>query len=102
MNQPHSDFRPSSSALPLRAPTEEGEGAGSGESLSVHNCCCGYIRFLLFVSLSWSSYDGLKAVTHHAEAKKHKECESAAAMSHRMKSFFTPKGSTQSEKVGIA
>ncbi|GFX40893.1 sucrase-isomaltase, intestinal [Trichonephila clavipes] len=39
------------------------------------------------------SYDGLKAVTHHVEAKKHKECESAAAMSHRMKSFFTPKGS---------
>ncbi|GFS86906.1 uncharacterized protein TNCV_216241 [Trichonephila clavipes] len=32
-----------------------------------------------------------KAVTHHAEAKKHKEWESAAAMSHRMKSFFTPK-----------
>ncbi|GFW24697.1 uncharacterized protein TNCV_2405601 [Trichonephila clavipes] len=48
------------------------------------------------------AYDGLKAVTHHAEAKKHKECESAAAMSHRMKSFFTPKGSAQSEKVGIA
>ncbi|GFT14475.1 uncharacterized protein TNCV_4004411 [Trichonephila clavipes] len=46
--------------------------------------------------------DGLKAVTHHAEAKEHKECESAAAMSHRMKSFFTPKGSAQSEKVGIA
>ncbi|GFT00332.1 dimer_Tnp_hAT domain-containing protein [Trichonephila clavipes] len=41
------------------------------------------------------AYDGLKAVTHHAEAKKHKECESAAAMSHRMKSFFTPKGSAQ-------
>ncbi|GFU74050.1 hypothetical protein TNCV_1641751 [Trichonephila clavipes] len=95
------DSRPSSSALPLQAPT--GEGAGSGESLSVHNCsCCGYIRFLLFVSLSWSSYDGLKAVTHHAEAKKHKECESAAAMSPRMKSFFTPKGSAQSEKVDIA
>ncbi|GFT64730.1 dimer_Tnp_hAT domain-containing protein [Trichonephila clavipes] len=49
-----------------------------------------------------TAYDGLKAVTHHAEAKKHKECESAAAMSHRMKSFFTPKGSSQSEKVGIA
>ncbi|GFW76342.1 uncharacterized protein TNCV_1581211 [Trichonephila clavipes] len=98
-----SDSRPSSFALPLQAPTREGEGAGSGESLSVHNChCCGYIRFLLFVSLSWSSYDGLKAVTHHAEAKKHKEWESAAAMSHRMKSFFTPKGSAQSEKVGIA
>ncbi|GFS77277.1 uncharacterized protein TNCV_3758621 [Trichonephila clavipes] len=48
------------------------------------------------------AYDGLKAVTHHAEAKKRKECESAAAMSHRMKSFFTPKGSAQSEKVGIA
>ncbi|GFU73487.1 uncharacterized protein TNCV_2101131 [Trichonephila clavipes] len=48
------------------------------------------------------AYDGLKAVTHHAEAKKHKECESAAAMSHRMKSFFTPKSSAQSEKVGIA
>ncbi|GFW25752.1 uncharacterized protein TNCV_1310131 [Trichonephila clavipes] len=48
------------------------------------------------------AYDGLKAVTHHAEAKKHKEWESAAAMSHRMKSFFTPKGSAQSEKVGIA
>ncbi|GFU72203.1 hypothetical protein TNCV_509661 [Trichonephila clavipes] len=48
------------------------------------------------------AYDGLKAVTHHAEAKEHKECESAAAMSHRMKSFFTPKGSAQSEKVGIA
>ncbi|GFW67859.1 uncharacterized protein TNCV_3871891 [Trichonephila clavipes] len=89
-----SDSRPSSSALPLQAPT--GEGAGSGESLSVHNCsCCGYIRFLLFVSLSWSFYDGLKAVTHHAEAKKHKECESAAAMSPRMKSFFTPKSSAQ-------
>ncbi|GFT82428.1 hypothetical protein TNCV_4927811 [Trichonephila clavipes] len=84
-------------------PSSDGEGAGSGESLSVHNCsCCGYIRFLLFVSLSWSSYDGLKAVTHHAEAKKHKECESAAAMSPRMKSFFTPKGSAQSEKVDIA
>ncbi|GFW20396.1 uncharacterized protein TNCV_2729351 [Trichonephila clavipes] len=156
-----SDSRPSSFALPLQAPT--GEGAGSGESLSVHNCyCCGYIRFLLFVSLSWScmcvpkwktrkhltarklqlrkqeefviimlignhvffwlnkcdedntkgycklcknsftvAYDGLKAVTHHAEAKKHKEWESAAAMSHQMKSFFTPKGSAQSEKVGI-
>ncbi|GFW56668.1 hypothetical protein TNCV_3887051 [Trichonephila clavipes] len=54
----------------------------------------------------WISHYGLrltlKAVTHHAEAKKHKECESAAAMSHRMKSFFTPKGSDQSEKVGIA
>ncbi|GFV50807.1 uncharacterized protein TNCV_4237621 [Trichonephila clavipes] len=48
------------------------------------------------------AYDGLKAVTHHAEAKKRKECESAAAMSHRMKSFFTPKGSAESEKVGIA
>ncbi|GFU63782.1 hypothetical protein TNCV_3321791 [Trichonephila clavipes] len=48
------------------------------------------------------TYDGLKAVTHHAEAKKHKECESAAAMSPRMKSFFTPKGSAQSEKVDIA
>ncbi|GFX76944.1 retrovirus-related Pol polyprotein from transposon 17.6 [Trichonephila clavipes] len=48
------------------------------------------------------AYDGLKAVTHNAEAKKHKECESAAAMSHRMKSFFTPKRSAQSEKVGIA
>ncbi|GFU98718.1 disintegrin and metalloproteinase domain-containing protein 29 [Trichonephila clavipes] len=48
------------------------------------------------------AYDGLKAVTHHAKAKKHKECESAAAMSHRMKSFFTPKGSAQREKVGIA
>ncbi|GFT18104.1 uncharacterized protein TNCV_182861 [Trichonephila clavipes] len=45
------------------------------------------------------AYDGLKAITPHAEAKKHKECESAAAMSHRMKSFFTPKGSAQSEKV---
>ncbi|GFV33425.1 hypothetical protein TNCV_758491 [Trichonephila clavipes] len=81
-----SDSRPSSSTLPLQAPT--GKEAGSGESLSVHNCsCCGYIRFLLFVSLSWSSYDGLKAVTHYAEAKKHKECESAAAMSPRMKSL---------------
>ncbi|GFW42399.1 hypothetical protein TNCV_239961 [Trichonephila clavipes] len=68
-----SDSRPSSSALPLQSPT--GEGA---------------------------AYDGLKAVTHHSEAKKHKECESAAAMSPRMKSFFTPKGSTQSEKVDIA
>ncbi|GFW92679.1 uncharacterized protein TNCV_519951 [Trichonephila clavipes] len=48
------------------------------------------------------AYDGLKAVTHHAEAKKHKEWESAAAMFHRMKSFFTPKGSAQSEKVGIS
>ncbi|GFT33861.1 uncharacterized protein TNCV_4383541 [Trichonephila clavipes] len=48
------------------------------------------------------AYGGLKAVIHLAEAKKHKECESAAAMSHRMKSFFTPKGSAQSEKVGIA
>ncbi|GFX72944.1 hypothetical protein TNCV_1752501 [Trichonephila clavipes] len=48
------------------------------------------------------AYDGLKAVTHHAEAKKHKECESAAAVSHRLKPFFTPKGSAQSEKVGIA
>ncbi|GFT96152.1 uncharacterized protein TNCV_1884741 [Trichonephila clavipes] len=48
------------------------------------------------------AYDGLKAVTHHAEAKEHKECESAAAMSHRMKSIFTPKGSAQSENVGIA
>ncbi|GFS75352.1 dimer_Tnp_hAT domain-containing protein [Trichonephila clavipes] len=86
-----SDSRPSSSALPLQAPTGEEEGAGSGESLLVHNCsCCGV------------AYDGLKAVTHHAEAKKRKECESAAAMSHRMKSFFTPKGSAQSEKVGIA
>ncbi|GFX83881.1 uncharacterized protein TNCV_4884991 [Trichonephila clavipes] len=70
-----SDSRPSSFALPLQAPTGEGEGA---------------------------AYDGLKAVTHHAEAKKHKEWESAAAMSHRMKSFFTPKGRAQSEKVGIA
>ncbi|GFW00638.1 uncharacterized protein TNCV_2283841 [Trichonephila clavipes] len=68
-----SDSRPSSSALPLQSPT--GEGA---------------------------AYDGLKAVTHHSEAKKHKECESAAAMSPRMKSFFTPKGSAQSEKVDIA
>ncbi|GFW26083.1 dimer_Tnp_hAT domain-containing protein [Trichonephila clavipes] len=48
------------------------------------------------------AYDGLKAVTHHSEAKKHKECESAAAMSPRMKSFFTPKDSAQSEKVDIA
>ncbi|GFU61463.1 uncharacterized protein TNCV_2287631 [Trichonephila clavipes] len=48
------------------------------------------------------AYDGLKAVTHHAEAKKHKECESVAAMSPRMKSFFTPNGSAQSKKVDIA
>ncbi|GFW18252.1 hypothetical protein TNCV_4007911 [Trichonephila clavipes] len=84
-----SDFRPSSSALPLRAPTEEGKGLVAGSR-------CQSIIVLVV------AYDGLKAVTHHAEAKKHKECESAAAMSHRMKSFFTPKGSTQSEKVGIA
>ncbi|GFS98470.1 hypothetical protein TNCV_3478601 [Trichonephila clavipes] len=51
----------------------------------------GYCK--LFKNSFTVAYDGLKAVTHHAEAKKHKECESAAAMSHRMKSFFTPKGS---------
>ncbi|GFU72596.1 hypothetical protein TNCV_2901691 [Trichonephila clavipes] len=124
-----SDSRPS---FFRSSPIRQGrEGAVSGESLSVHNCsCCGYIRFLLFVSLSWScmcakmedkeasnsketqtkkarrvchynvdwklrfvwlnkcdednrkgycklfknsftvAYDGLKAVTHHAEAKE--------------------------------
>ncbi|GFV99721.1 dimer_Tnp_hAT domain-containing protein [Trichonephila clavipes] len=60
-------------------------------------------RRVCHYNVDWESpYDSLKAVTHHAEAKKRKECESAAAMSHRMKSFFTPKGSAQSEKVGIA
>ncbi|GFW64737.1 uncharacterized protein TNCV_4450401 [Trichonephila clavipes] len=82
-----SDSRSSSSALPLQAPTGKGPVAGSR---------CQSIIVLVV------AYDGLKAVTHHAEVKKHKECESDAAMSHRMKSFFTPKGSAQSEKVGIA
>ncbi|GFS59064.1 uncharacterized protein TNCV_69591 [Trichonephila clavipes] len=60
-------------------------------------------RRVCHYNVDWESpYDGLKAVTHDAEAKKHKKCESAAAVSHRMKSFFTPKGSAQSEKVGIA
>ncbi|GFS73799.1 uncharacterized protein TNCV_1458391 [Trichonephila clavipes] len=119
-----------------------GEGAGSGESLSVHNSpiiCVAVVvvyvcakmedkeasnsketqtkkaRRVCHYNVDWKlrfvwlnkcdednrkgycklcknsftvAYDGLKAVTHHAEAKEHKECESAAAMSHRMKSFF--------------
>lgn len=48
------------------------------------------------------AYDGLKAVTHHAASKKHKEAESAAAISQRMHSFFAPNSSPQSEKVSIA
>lgn len=48
------------------------------------------------------AYDGLKSLTQHAASKKHKDSESAAAMSQRMSSFFTPKGSAQSEKVSIA
>ncbi|GFV42262.1 hypothetical protein TNCV_3164931 [Trichonephila clavipes] len=82
-----SDSRPSSSVIPFQALKGKGPVAGSR---------CQSIIVLV-------AYDGLKAVTRHAEAKKHKECESAAAMSHRMKSFFfTPKGSARSEKVGIA
>lgn len=48
------------------------------------------------------AYDGLKSLTQHAASKKHKDSESAAAMSQRMTSFFTPNGSAQSEKVSIA
>jgi hypothetical protein len=48
------------------------------------------------------AYDGLKSLTHHAASKKHKYSESATDMSQRISSFFTSKGSTQSEKVSIA
>ncbi|GFV85232.1 hypothetical protein TNCV_928631 [Trichonephila clavipes] len=82
-----SDSRPSSSALPFKLRRGKGPVAGSR---------CQSVIVLVV------AYDGLKAVTHHAEAKKHKECESAAAMSPQMKSFFTPKGSAQNEKVDIA
>ncbi|GFW70876.1 hypothetical protein TNCV_3366261 [Trichonephila clavipes] len=61
-------------------------------------------RRVCHYNVDWESpYDGLKAVTHHAEAKKHKEWESAAAMSSPNEVFlYTKKGSAQSEKVGIA
>ncbi|CAG4941709.1 unnamed protein product [Parnassius apollo] len=47
------------------------------------------------------AYDGVKTLTQHATLKKHKDSASAAALSQRMNSFFTPKGSAQSGKVSI-
>ncbi|GFU97027.1 uncharacterized protein TNCV_4867131 [Trichonephila clavipes] len=123
-----SDSRLSTFHFRLFPPSSDRGRAGSGESLSsiivllwvysIPIICVAVV--VVYVCQKWKTrkhltargtqlkekskktYDGLKAVTHHAEAKKHKECESAAAMSPRMKSFFTPKGSAQSEKVDIA
>ena len=44
-------------------------------------------------------YDGIKALTQHANSKKHIEAETAAASSQRFKYLFSPKDNSQNDSV---